>query len=207
MSVRFSRIAPFTVIAVVFATGLMAADKAEKAAQKKAAAASSKLAGSMQKTFKLWDRNKDDAADKEELEKMYVKPAPKAKKKGAAPAAPAPDPAAGVTALLTKADADSDGKISKAEFDAWSPQFSAYLSKYVELQTERARVGTELAKAEALIARSGNVTASDGIFPDTMRRGVIGYKQSLERIDGELKELDAAGHAEYRDLLVPQLLR
>ena len=207
MIIRLPRIALFTVIAVVFATGLLAADKAEKAAQKKAAAASSKLAGSMQKTFKLWDRNKDDAADKDELEKMYVKPAPKAKKKGAAPAAPALDPAAGVTALMTKADADSDGKISKAEFDSWAPQFGEYLSKYVELQTERARVAAELAKVEAIIARSGNVSALDGVLQTEMRRGVITYKQSLESIDGQLKELDAAGHGEYRDLLLPQLLR
>ena len=169
--------------------------------------ASNKLVGALQKTFKLWDSNKDDSVDKEELEKFYARLKAKPKKKADAAAGGGPEPLAAVAALWKKTDADSDGKISHAEFDAWAGQFAEYLSQCVDLQNQRAGVEREMVNLQSLLAKSGNVTALDGIFEQEARRGLIKYKQSLERIDGALQELDAAGHSAYRDLLLPQLIR
>lgn len=203
-------IALIALVAVFIPPFILAADKAkpknakETKAATKAGMASNKLVGALQRTFKLWDSKKDDSVDKEEFEKFYAKLMAKPKKKADAAAA---DPMAAVTALWKKTDADSDGKISHAEFDEWAGQFAEYVTKYVDLHNQRAGVEREMANLQALRAKSGNVTALDGIFDQEARRGLITYKQSLERIDGELKELDAAGHVAYRDLLLPQLIR
>lgn len=203
MSAFSSRLS-LVLIVIALPSLLLAADKPK--AEKKPAIAG-KVGGQLQKTFKLWDKNKDESVDKEELEKYYARLKPKTAKKGAADAADAPDPLAAVNAMRTKADSDSDGKISKAEFDEWAGKFADYIAKFADLQNQRGSAERELANLERLLARSGNVTAADGIFGQEARRGIITYKQSLERIDGELKALDAEGHSDYRDLLLPQLLR
>ena len=181
------------------------AEKAEKAkTEKKPAATSSKGAGQLLKTFKQWDKNKDSSVDKDELEKFYARLKAKPKKKGDAAAAGEPDPMAPVHALLAKTDTDSDGKISQSEFDEWAGKFSEFATKVAALQADRVRVEREMANLQGLLARSGRVTAADGIFEQEARRGLITYKQSLEQIDGELKALDAEGHGDYAELFLPR---
>ena len=205
----FSRLRCIPTVALLVLTCpvfVLAAAKAkpEKAkAEKTPAATNGKVAGQLQKTFKLWDKNKDGSADKEELEKFYAKLKVKPKRKGVA-AAGEPDPMAPVNALRSKADADGDDKISLAEFNEWATNFTEYASKVSALQIERAGSEREMANLQGLLDRSGKVTAADGIFEQEARRGLITYKQSLERIDGELKALDAEGHSDYVGLFMPQ---
>lgn len=175
---------------------------------KKPVDAAGKIESQLQKTFKIWDRNKDDSIDKEELEKFYARLKAKRKKKGQGDEAQAPDPMAAVAALHAKIDADQDAKASHAEFDAWAADLSAHLSKYVELQERRAELAGELANLQGLLQRSGNVTAADGIFNGEASRGVIQYEQMIKGVDEDLKKLDEdSGHADYRDFLLQQVFR
>ena len=45
-------------------------------------------------------------------------------------------------------------------------------------------------------------TGADGIFEQEARRGLITYKQSLERIDGELQAFEGEGHGDYAEVFV-----
>lgn len=169
----------------------------------KPAASSQAVNGQLQKTFKLWDKNKDNSVNQEELEKsFYSKLKAPAKKKGVAAAPGAEDPKAPIVALLVKADTDQDGKISRTEFDEWAGGFSENMAKYADMRGKIDTTLRELSNLEALLGRNGGVTAADGIFEQEARRGIIRYKQSLDDFNDELKKLDAEGHAEYRFLFL-----
>lgn len=169
---------------------------------KRSPGAAGKIEGQLFRAFKLWDHNKDDAVEKEELEKAY------APKVGANKPPVAADPKAAVAALYDKLDADKDGKVDQKEFGAWATPFAAHLVNFAELQERRAGIERELVNMQRLLSRSGNVTAADGIFASEANRGIISYQEMLKNIDTELNKLATdGGHAEYRDLLVQKLFR
>lgn len=195
-----------TLLVVACPMSVFAAAKAkpkESKVDKKPALSSGAVNGQLQKTFKLWDKNKDDSVDQQELEKFFsVKLKAPPKKKGEVAAVGAADPKAPVVALLAKADADKDGKISRTEFDEWAASFSNNMVKYAEVRGQIDATLRELSNLEALLPRNGAVTAADGIFEQEARRGIIRYKQSLEEFADQIKKLDAEGHSEYRLLFL-----
>lgn len=172
---------------------------------KKSPGAAGKVESQLAKAFKLWDRNKDDAVDKDELEKVFV---PKAASKKGPAAAAAADPRPAIAALHAKLDEDKDGKVNAKEFDAWATTFAAYLTKFAELQERRAGIERELVNLQRLLAKSDNVSAADGIFAGEANRGIIRYQGMLKDIDNELKELaDKGGHTEYAQMVAQQVFR
>lgn len=176
--------------------------KAETTKPTKKAVPASKLEAQLGKAFKLWDRNKDDAVDKDELDKALL---PKTTgKKGA----PAPDPKPMIDALYARLDSDKDGKVASAEFDGWAASFGTYLTESVKLQNERAGIEGELVKLQRLAAGSGNVTAGDGIFQQEANRGIIRYQIMLKEIDAKLAELAGKdGHSDYAQFLWQHLFK
>lgn len=175
---------------------------------KKPVDAAGKIKVQLQKSFKSWDRNKDDAVDKEEFDKFHARFKAKPRKKPQGDEGIPPDPMAAVAAMHTKMDGDQDATISRAEFDTWSEGFAEYLSKYGELQERRAGIQHELENVQGLLQRNRNITALDGVANDQLSRGVIQYEQMIKGIDEDIKKLDSEGdHADYRDFLVQQLFR
>jgi hypothetical protein len=173
---------------------------------KKADAATKKVVVELQKLFKLWDANKDRFADQDELKKFATSVKPKAPKNQ--PKEDADAGTAAVEALISKLDPDKDQKFSQAEFDTWAALFARDFTEIMRLQFETARIQQELAKLEALSQRSGNVTAGDGIFQDSARRGIIQYQLQLKDLAAQLDKIkEEGGHAGYQEFLQRELLR
>jgi hypothetical protein len=169
---------------------------------KRSPGAAGKIERQLFSAFKLWDRNKDDAVVKEELEKALAANVVANKPPVAA------DPKAAVAALYDKLDADKDGKVDQKEFDAWATPFAAHLVKFAQLQGGRAGIERELVNMQRLLSRSGNVTAAEGFVSSELNRGIIRYQVMLDEFDTDLNKLATdGGHAEYRDLLVQKLFR
>ena len=170
--------------------------------EKRSPGAAGKIEGQLFSAFKLWDRNKDDAVVKEELEKALAPNVVANKPPVAA------DPKAAVAVLYDKLDADKDGKVDQKEFGDWATPFAAHLVKFAQLQERRAGIERELVNTQRLLSRSGNVTAAEGFVASELNDGIITYQQMLNEFDTELNELATdGGHAEYRDLLVQKLFR
>ena len=209
-------------IVIVLGSSGLAADRAKKSApgaeesvptaeakaRQKPRGAAGKIHGQLQRAFKTWDRDKDESVGLEEMEKVYAKLKVKSRKKQAGDEGNAPDPMAAVTELHALLDADQDAKVTREEFDAWTPEFAAYLAGYFEIQEKRAGIEQELAKVKGILDRNANVTALDGILNDELSRGVIAYEQMLEGLDEQLAQLDTEGkYAPCRDFVLQQILR
>src|SRR5689334_12304388 len=140
-----------TVIAtsVMFATGLpsQAAKEAPKVAPekkpertdkqskgaKKPADRTGQMESQLRRSFKSWDRDKNDSVSKEELEKFFAKLKVKPKKKARPDDQKQPDTMAAITALYSRLDSDQDNEVTAAEFDAWAANFAAYVDKSLDL--------------------------------------------------------------------------
>lgn len=192
---------------LAFSAAVQAQDKTPAAkGNGKQDAAARRVVVELQKLFKIWDGNKDRSADQDELKKFANSVKPKVPKNQ--PKADADPGTVAILALLSHLDEDQDQKVSQAEFDRWAPRFAGDLTEIVRLQGESARIQQELAKLEALSQRSGNVTAGDGIFQDSARRGIIQYQQQLKDLGMQLDKIQSeGGHADYREFLQRELLR
>jgi hypothetical protein len=172
------------------------------ATRKKPTGAAGKIEIQLQKAFKQWDRDKNETIGLEEMEKVYARLKAKPKRGRDAEAAPAPDPMAAVAALHALLDDDKDKQVTRAEFDAWTTDFAAYLGVYVEIQEKRAGFEQEKAKMQQRLDQGA------GLFNDQLMAGVIQYDQMIAELDKQVANLDADGSlSQCRDFVVQQVLR
>src|SRR3569623_203293 len=184
------------------------AGKQAKIAKKGPADRASQIESQLRRSFKSWDRDKNDSVSKEDLEKFFAKFKAKPKKQAQAGDPNQPDAATAITALYGRLDSDQDNGVTATEFDAWAADFAAYVSKSFDLLDQRARSEREILRLQAVLARNGNVSAGDGFVNDELNRGVIRYEQTIKELARQLEQLDPDGqHADYRDFVMVHVLK
>lgn len=154
-------------LAVLVAT-LRADDKPKSTPPKKDPPGTAVIMGQLRSLFASWDRNQDDALDKEELalafrgaaakpydhkQESLEKDAAKAPEKDKAKDKPNYDRYPDYQ-FLVQVDRDRDDKISRQEFEGWARDYAVEVKKIRDAELRIARLERRLAVAAAETVRS-----------------------------------------------------